>query len=206
THGLDFAKGKGRAMITADFYRRAAMYVRDRTFAAEADNSSRAPAPWNVATNTTFNLRSATTEYGNYLLGSVTATDQYGAVSAFTGARPTGVPATLTATSGAFFLQPSGTGGAAFATATPSRAGATHDYYWNNNAYRVIQPQSTRGNLYASANYELRPELTAFAEVMGYKARSVTNREPDGITASTDGNIIVPASNPFNPFGDRFWS
>jgi iron complex outermembrane receptor protein len=206
THGFDYLKGKGHAMITADFYSRKAMYARDRSFSAEADNSYRAPAPWNVSTSTTFNLRSATTEYGNYLLGAVSATDTYGAVTGFTGARPTGVPSTLAATSGAFFLAPNGSGGAQFLTATPSRTGVTHDYYWNNNAFRVIQPESKRTNVFASTEYELNDRITAFADASLYQAQSVTYREPDGITQSTDGFIIVPASNPYNPFGDRFWS
>jgi iron complex outermembrane receptor protein len=206
THGLDFAKGKGHAMITADFYSREAMYARDRPFSADADNSSRAPAPWNVSTNTTFNLRSATTQYGNYLLGTVTGTDAYGSVSAFAGARPAGVPAALAATTGAFFLVPNGSGGAAFANATPSRAGVTADYYWNNNSVRVIQPQSNRTNIFASGEFELNDRITAFADASLYQAQSVTYREPDGITQSTDGFIIVPATNPYNPFGERFWS
>ncbi|HLP24250.1 MAG TPA: TonB-dependent receptor plug domain-containing protein, partial [Acidobacteriota bacterium] len=71
THGFDFANGKGRGIVTADFYQREATYARDRAFMAESDNSYRAPAPWNVSTNTTFNLRSATSEYGNYTLGTV---------------------------------------------------------------------------------------------------------------------------------------
>ncbi|MBI4623479.1 MAG: TonB-dependent receptor [Verrucomicrobia bacterium] len=206
THGLDFAKGRGRAMFTADFYNRKAMYVRDRPFAAEADNSSRAPAPWNVATNTTFNLRSATTEYGNFVLGTPGPVNSFGAVTSFAGARPAGVPATLAAASGAFFLAPNATGGIQFLTTTPSRAGVTHDYYWNNNAYRVIQPESTRGNLFAHAEYDLNDRLTAFSDVSVYQARSITYREPDGITQSTDGFVIVPVTNPFNPFGNRFWS
>ncbi len=206
THGLEFAKGRGRAMITADFYSREAMYARDRSFSAEADNSYRAPAPWNLSTVTTFNLRSATTQYGNYLLGTVGGTDAYGSINSFTGARPTGVPATLAATSGAFFLVPNGTGGAAFATATPSRAGVTADYYWNNNAARVIQPKSDRTNIFASGEFDLTNRITAFADASLYQAQSITYREADGITQSTDGYIIVPASNPFNPFGDRFWS
>jgi iron complex outermembrane receptor protein len=200
THGFTFAGGKGHAMIVADLFDRDPMFARDRHFSAEADNSYRAPAPWNVSTNTTFNLRSATTEYGNFSTGTVNPT-----TGVFTAARPAGVPASLVATSGTFFLVPTTTG-VGFQTTTPARDGVTHDYYWNNNAYRVIQPQSTRGNLFASASYELRPNLTAFAEVMGYKARSVTVREPDGITASTDGDIVVPVTNPWNPFGDRFWS
>ncbi len=206
THGMDFAGGKGHGMITIDYYDRAAMFARDRSFSAEADNSYRAPAPWNVSTNTTFNLRSATTEFGNYLLGSISATDIYGTVTGFTGARPAGVPSTLAASTGVFFLAPNGAGGVQFLTATPSRAGVTHDYYWNNNAYRVIQPQSKRTTVFASGDYEINPRLSAFADLSLYRANSLTIREPDGITQSTDGFIIVPTGNPFNPFGDRFWS
>ncbi len=206
THGFEFSSGKGRGLVTIDYYDRQAMFARDRDFSAEADNSYRAPAPWNVSTNTTFNLRSATTEYGNYLLGSITATDSFGNVTGFTGARPTGVPSTLAASTGVFFLAPNGTGGVQFLTATPSRAGVTSTYYWNNNAYRVIQPETKRTTVFASGDYELGKNLTAFADLSLYRAESVTVREPDGITQSTDGFIIVPASNPWNPFGDRFWS
>src|SRR6202008_3375223 len=45
-----------------------------------------------------------------------------------------------------------------------------------------------------------------FVERSLYQAQSVRYREPDGITQSTDGFVIVPATNPWNPFGTRFWS
>jgi iron complex outermembrane receptor protein len=206
THGLNFAQGKGRAVLVADYYHRQVITAAKRDFANDNDHSNLAPAPWNVATNTTFNARSATTEYGNYLIGTVTGRDQFGAVNAFTGSRPTGVPATLAATTGLFVLQPNGSGGAAFGTATPSRAGVTHDYYWNNNSYRVIQPASGRTNAFTSVEYDLTPKVTLFGDASLYRAESVTYREPDGITQSTDGFIIVPDTNPYNPFGTRFWS
>ena len=199
THGFGFGAGKGRALVVLDLFKRSAIYARDRAFSAEADNSYRAPAPWNVSTDTTFNLRSATTEYGNYSTGTVNSS------GVFTAARPTGVPATLVATSGTFFIVPTASG-VGFQTTTPSRTGVTHDYYWNNNAYRVIQPETKRGNLFVSGEYELLPRLTLFTEFSAYRSRSITYREPDGITASTDGDIIVPATNPYNPFGTRFWS
>ena len=186
THGLDFAKGKGRAMITADFYQREAMMASERAFAADNDHSLQAPAPWGPP-STTFNARSATTQFGNYLVGTVTATNEFGSVTGFTGARPTGVPATLAATTGLFVLQPDGKGGAVFGTATPSRQGVTYDYYWNNNAYRVIQPKSARTNIFTSAEYDLNKAITLFADASLYRAHSVTYREPDGITQSTDG-------------------
>ncbi len=200
TEGLRFAQGKGHVMVTADFYDRAAMLVRDRPFAADADNSGRAPAPWNTPTNTTFNLRSATSEYGNFSLGTVAAD------GTFTAARSAGIPSTLVATSGQFYLVPTGGGAVGFQTTTPSRAGVTHDYYWNNNSYRVIQPESKRLNVFLNSEYDLNPRVTVFTEASLYQARSVTDREPDGVTASTDGNIIVPVTNPFNPFGNNFWS
>jgi len=205
THGLDFAKGKGRALITADFYQREATMASARDFAADNDHSLQAPAPWGPP-STTFNARSATTQYGNYLLGTVTATNEFGSVTGFTSARPTGVPATLASSTGLFVLQPDGKGGAVFGTATPSRVGVTYDYYWNNNTYRVIQPKSARTNVFASAEYDLGSSMTFFTDASLYRANSVTYREPDGITQSTDGFIIVPATNPFNPFGTRFWS
>ena len=157
-------------------------------------------------TTTTFNARSATTEYGNFLLGTVTATAPTGFVTGFTGGRPAGIPAALAATSGLFVLQPNGSGGVTFGTATPSRAGVTRDFYWNNNAYRVIQPKVRRTSVFAAAEYDLSDRLTAFVDASLYQSQGVTYREPDGITQSTDGFIIVPVTNPWNPFGNRFWS
>ncbi len=198
-HGFKFLDGRGRAMVVLDLYDRNPIFARDRAFSAEADQSLRAPAPWNVSTDTTFNARSATSEFGNYSLGTVNAS------GVFTPGRTAGIPSSLAATSGQFYLVPTATG-VGFQTTSPSRAGITGKYYWNNNTYRVIQPQSTRGNLFLSGEYDLVSHLTAFVEWSQYEARSITVREPDGITQSTDGNIIVPATNPYNPFGTRFWS
>jgi len=193
THGLSFAKGRGRALVTADLYLREAILAGSRDFAKDNDNTSRAPAPWNVPTVTTFNARSATTQYGNYLVGTPGPVDAYGFVTSFTGARPAGVPTTLASSTGLWVLQPGATGGVVFGTATPSRAGVTADYYWNNNAYRVIQPKSRRTNVYASAEYDVNDRVTAFADFTLYQAQSVTYREPDGITRSARASGLRPA-------------
>jgi len=198
THGLSFAGGRGRASVVLDVYDRQEILARNRDFMAESDKSSLAPAPWNVSTNTSFNARSATSEFGNYQIGTVSS------AGVFTAARPAGIPAALVAASGQFFLVPTTTG-VGFQTATPSRLGLTGTYYWNNNDYRVLQPDSNRVNAVISGEFELNNRLTAFTELSAYRARSLTYREPDGITQSTDGDIVVPASNPWNPFGNRFW-
>lgn len=199
-HGRDFAGGKGRLVALVDFYDREAIYARDRAFSAESDFSSRAPAPWNdLAKSTAFFSRSTTSAFGNYSLG-VANPD-----GSFTAGRSAGVPASLVAASGQFYLVPTA-GGVGFKTTTPARTGVERDYYWNNNTYRVIQPESKRVNWFDRLEYDLNARLTFFADFGVYRARSVTEREPDGITASTDGNLVVPASNPFNPFGSRYWS
>ncbi|MDB6094362.1 MAG: btuB 3 [Verrucomicrobia bacterium] len=199
THGFDFAGGRGRFFATLDLYDRAAIYARDRAFSAESDFTNRAPAPWNdLAKSTAFFSRSSTSAYGNYSLGTLNGD------GSFTASRPAGIPASLVATSGQFFLVPT-SGGTGFKTTTPGRTGVERDYYWNNNAYRVIQPESKRVNWFNHLEYDLNDRVTFFSDLSWYRARSLADREPDGITASTDGNIVVPATNPYNPFGTRFW-
>ncbi|PTX98570.1 TonB-dependent receptor [Opitutus sp. ER46] len=198
THGRAFASGKGHVQVVLDVYDRQAIFARDRDFMAEADMSSRAPAPWNVSTETTFNARSASSAYGFFQTGSVAAD------GTFTGKRPSGVSSTLTSSSGNFYLVPTTTG-VGFQTSSPSRTGITSTYYWNNNTYRVLQPRTTRYNGFVNATYDLTPQVTLFADLNAYHARSVTYREPDALSSSSDGTFVVPATNPWNPFGTRYW-
>jgi len=200
THGDTFAQGKGRLQLMLDAVDREAIFARNRDFMAEADMSYRAPAPWNDSSSTTFNARSATSEFGFYQLGQVN-----NATGAFTTGRPAGVPASLASASGQFYLVPS-TSGVGFQTTAPARTGVTGTYYWNNNTYRVLQPESRRYNAFLNTEYDLSDRLTLFADLTYYRAKSITYREPDGVTFSTDGAVIVPVDNPWNPFGSRFWS
>ena len=200
THGEDFADGRGRFLSTLDYYDRGAIFASDRDFSAAGDFTSRAPAPWNdVTKSTAFFTLSSTSAYGNYSLGTLNPD------GTFTAGRPAGIPGTLVAASGQFFLVPTA-GGTGFKTTTPARTGIEEGYYWNNNDYRVIQPESKRTNWFNSLEYDLNARVTFFSDLSVYHAKSVTYREPDGITASTDGSLIVPATSPYNPFGTRFWS
>lgn len=198
-HGLTFAGDRGKAQVVVDLYDREAIFARNRDFMAEADHTGRAPAPWNVSTNTNFNARSATSEFGSYNVGSVTS------AGTFVVRRPAGIPAALAATSGLFFLAPTDAGGVAFRTTTPPRSGVTNLYYWNNNEYRVLQPESFRTNLFSSVDFKLTDRVELFADLSYYQADSTTFREPASITLSTDGAFIVPSTSPWNPFGTRFW-
>jgi iron complex outermembrane receptor protein len=199
--GKDFAGRKGRLVTTFDVYHRDALFTRDRDFSADADNTYRAPPPWdNFNANTNFFGRSSGTAFGNFTVGSVSAG------GTFSGSRPTGIPASLASSNGTVFLVPNGNGGVAFATATPARVGTQRDYYYNINADRTIQPWSTRYSWFGSAEYDLSERLTVFGDFSYYDAKSKAYREPDAYAASTDKEIIVPATNPWNPFGTRFFS
>ena len=91
THGLDFANKKGRLTFTADWYDREGTFLRDRPFAADGDQVARAPAPWNVYTDTSFFKRTTTSAYGQFNTVVSPGRDQYGAFLV-TNQRPTGIP------------------------------------------------------------------------------------------------------------------
>ncbi len=208
THGLDFAGRKGRLVVTADWYDRKGTFLRDRTFAADGDQVARAPAPWNVYTDTSFFKRTTTSAYGQFNAVVSTGRDRYGAFLV-TNQRPTGLPASYFTSTGGFFLTPTtGSGQSGLATAAPARAasGPGKEYYWNLNDARSLQPQSKRGNLFVGGEYDLTPRLTAFADFNFYHARSLVLRDPDIYQSSVNGPLFVPANNPYNPFGERFWS
>ncbi len=199
--GKDFDGGKARLVTTFDVYHRAAIFLRDRSFSKDADLTNRAPAPWNDTANSTqFFNRSSLGVYGNYTVGTLAAN------GTFTGTRPAGVPASMASTTGAVFFVPTAAGGVAFKTTTPVRTGVERDYYYNLNSEQVIQPESTRRTWYGSGEFDLTPSLTAFANLNYYRAISTTYRDTDGYSSTADTQIVVPATNPWNPFGTRYFS
>lgn len=207
-HGRDFSNGKGRLVFTADRYLREGIWVGDRPFSADEDAIARAPAPWNVYTDTTFNGRTTNSSYGQFNTVVVNGQDQYGGYLV-TPTRPSGIPATLFTATGRFFLQPATASGQTnIAPTAPVRAasGPGKDYYYNTSDGRTKQPPSNRTNIYLSGEYDLTSRLTAFADFSYYEHRSLSQREPDVWSSSTSGILMVPASNPYNPFGVRFWS
>jgi len=198
THGRGFAGDKGSLYLNLDWFKRGGALTRDRGFSSESDLTARAPAPWNnFATDSDFFFRSSGSVYGNFLTGTLSG-------GVFTGGRPAGVSSTLVAASGNFFFVPTG-GATAFKTTTPARVGVERDYYYNNNLFRSIQPKSERLNLVGTAEYKFSDRLTGFADFSLYNSSSSGIREPDSVSRTSDGDIFVPTSNPYNPFGDRFY-
>jgi outer membrane receptor protein involved in Fe transport len=199
THGMDFLKGKGRLLTTLDYYNRDIIELTQRSFSKDSDHTKEAPAPWNdVAVSQDFFGYSTTSRFGAFKTGTVAAD------GSFVAARPSGVSSSLVASSGTFYFVPTDAGTVAFKTTSPARNTVERAYYWDNAPYRVIQPKSKRVNWFTRAEYDLSSRITLFGELSLYSADSTTNREPDSIGSSAD-YIVVPATNPFNPFGTRFY-
>lgn len=198
THGRGFADDKGSLYLNLDWFKRGGVLTRDRSFSSESDLTARAPAPWNdFGVDGDFFFRSSGSAFGNFITGSVSG-------GVFTAGRPTGVSSSLVAASGTFFFVPT-SAGVGFKTTTPSRVGIEREYYYNNNLFRSIQPKSERINLVGTAEYKFSDRLTGFVDFSLYHAQSNGIREPDQVSRSADGDLIVPATNPYNPFGTRFY-
>jgi outer membrane receptor protein involved in Fe transport len=177
TFGTDFAGGRGRFLVTADFLYRDAIYLKDRDFTANADHSASAPPPFNAATST-FNGASLTSFWPQVRVGTATTTTYFRPVN--------GVPT--------------------FTTVAPVR-GVNNDSFININQFFIGSPRSTRDNLFSAVEYDLKNGITAFGDVSLYHAKSYTQRTPISLNAPTTNRLAPLAiDNPFNPFGSRFYS
>ncbi len=177
TFGTDFAGGRGRFLVTADFLYRDAIYLSDRSFTANADHSAAAPPPFNAPTST-FNGTSLTSFWPQVRVGTATATTYFRPVN--------GVPT--------------------FTNVAPVR-GVNNDAFININQFFIGSPRSARDNLFSAVEYDLKNGITAFGDVSFYHAKSYTQRTPISLNAPTTNKLAPLAiDNPFNPFGSRFYS
>ncbi len=177
THGMQFAQGKGRFVITLEGFYREALYLRDRDFSKVSNTTAIAPAPFNVL-GSSFDARSARGYYPTFLVGTATANNYLKLVN--------GVP-TLT-------------------TAAPTRA-ANPEFYLDLNLFTMAQPRAKRTNSFASVEYDLTDRVKAFADIGYYRSVSTMVRQPLALNApTTDAYGVMSADNPYNPFGSRFYS
>ncbi|MEI6465832.1 MAG: TonB-dependent receptor plug domain-containing protein, partial [Verrucomicrobiota bacterium] len=79
------------------------------------------------------------------------------------------------------------------------------DLYADYNVYSVGQPRTTRYSFNSRVDYDLTPQLRAFAEFVGYDSKSMTARQPVTLNAS-DRVVTLSPDNPYNPYGSRFYS
>ncbi len=176
THGSEYADGRFRLITTFDIFDRDAIFLRDREFSTNANNSSRVPAPFNQPGGP-FDGRASTGVFQTFRVGTGTQANYF---------RPVNGVMTLT-------------------TVAPTRAN-NPEFYGNNNDYTVAIGSGTRLNWFTGMEYDLTDNVTLFSDLTYYKADSELIRSPLGLNApAADYLAPMPADNPYNPYGSRFY-
>jgi len=220
-----FNVGKTHFSVSFDYFHRDAIAASQRKWARHADQrQSRAlPAPWNGlplvdANGTTvrdndFDNRNNVNQWGQWQRGFI----QPGLVE-FVGSRPDGnrgiststtpPPGVATmATTGMFYLWPSPDGSISFKQTAPS---ANIDSVENTtrsnwNKWKILVPKTDRVQFATFIDRPVNENITAFGDLLFYHAHSYSGREPVNFKNTDDPGIYMPAANPYNPFGVRFY-
>jgi outer membrane receptor protein involved in Fe transport len=176
TFGAPFASGRGRILATVEYLYREAIYLRDRDFTVTSNVTAQAPAPFN-ALGGPFDARTPRGFYPTFFVGSGSTNNYF---------RPVDGVASLTAVA-------------------PTRA-ANPEFFLDLNQFGMAQPRTNRLNSFASVEYDLTPQITAFGDFSYYKSDSTMVRQPLALNApTTDQLALMSIGNPYNPYGSRFY-
>ena len=227
TGSHNFKIGRTSIGVSLDAFKRDKMMVNDRWWGEQSDLrlTHDLPAPWNgvavinpetgtpFAVDNDFDNSSTITNFGQFRRGFIQS-DYLTFVSGrpdgnagiVTTANPTGGVATMAA-DGTFFMVPDGQGGINFKQSTPSRTlgHVENGYYHNRLPHRTLIPGVKRVNAALFIEHELNDDLTLFGDVLYSGSRANSQRESANLQNVNEPGIYVPASNPYNPFGDRFY-
>ena len=76
----------------------------------------------------------------------------------------------------------------------------------NWNKWKVLVPATDRVQFATFVDHAINDRLAFFGDLLFYRAYSRTGREPVNMKNTDDQGIYLPAANPYNPFGVRFYS
>ncbi|MBI4624205.1 MAG: TonB-dependent receptor [Verrucomicrobia bacterium] len=220
-----FKSGKAHLSVALDYFHRDALAMSQRKWSSNSDQrlSRNLPAPWNGlplvdANGTTvrdndFANTNSVNQWGQWQRGSI----QPDYVT-FNGARPTGNTGITTsatpppgvatmATNGMFYLWPEPSGAISFRQAALSKNidSPENATYANWNKWKVLVPATDRVQFATFLDRPLNERLDLFGDVLFYRAYSRNGREPVNFKNTDDPGMYLPASNPWNPFGARFY-
>ena len=220
-----FRVGRTSVSLAVDYFHRDALAAHDREWASQADLrlNRNLPAPWNGrpvvdANGTTvrdndFNNTNAVNQWGQWQRGFIqpdfltfVGSRPAGNIGITTSTTPAAGVATM-ATTGMFYLVPGADGSVFFKQTAPSRNidSAENAVGSNWNDWKMLLPKSDRLQLAAFVDHPLNDRVRLFGDVLFYTAKSVTGREPVNFKNTDDPGIYLPAANPYNPFGVRFY-
>jgi iron complex outermembrane recepter protein len=223
-----FKKGKTHFSVSLDYFHRDALAAHDRSFSKNADLRSRAPAPWNgvpivdpssptgafFARDNDFDNRNNVNQWGEWQRGTIQSD-----YLTFNGARPAnnvGITTSTTppagvatlSTTGMFYLYPAPDGSVFFKQTRPSSNVDSVENYGtrsNWNKWKTLVPRTDRWQFGLFADRPLTDTVSLFGDMMFYAAHTFNGREPVNAKNTDDPGMYVPAGNPYNPFGVRFY-
>jgi outer membrane receptor protein involved in Fe transport len=223
-----FRRGRTHVSASLDYFHRDALAAHDRSFSKNADfRASRAlPAPWNglplpdpssttggvFARDNDFRNANAVNQWGQWQRGTIQPN-----FLTFVGARPAGNVGITTSTTpptgvatmaadGMFYLWPSAAG-VNFKQTAPSTNidNPENAAYSNWNKWKMLVPATDRMQFATFVDHDFNEKLSFFGDLLFYRAYSRTGREPVNFKNTDDQGIYLPAANPWNPFGMRFY-
>ena len=221
-------RGKTHISVSLDYFHRDALAAHDRDFAKNADmrvNRS-LPPPWNgipivdpssptgalFARDNDFRNANSVNQWGQWQRGLIQSD-----FLTFVGSRPAGNVGISTAasspsvasmaTDGMFYLYP-GPSGVTFKTTAPSTNIDNPEVavFSNWNKWKILVPATDRVQFAIFVDHPINERVNIFGDFLFYRAYSRTGREPVNFKNTDDQGIYLPASNPYNPFGVRFYS
>lgn len=224
-----FTKGDTRISLALDYFHREALLARDRDWSRNSDLRLRGdvPAPWDGQPVTTasgatarendLHNGAATTQYGQFQRGFIDETDWLTFTDtgrpddnrgiSTSSSPPVGV-ATMAA-DGTFFFYPTEDDRINFKRSAPSKnievANSEGLFYYNLAEDRSIVPSTDRVNAAAFLNQRITDRLELFGDIMYFGSHSTAWREPENMQNVNEPGLYVPADNPWNPFGVRFY-
>lgn len=221
-----FKKGKTHLSTSIDYFHRDALAAHDRDWSKNGDmRINRAlPAPWNglpltdpatglaIARDNDLRNANATNQWGQWQRGLIQSDFR-----TFVGSRPTGNTGITTSTTpptgvatmaadGMFYLWPSPSG-VSFKQTAPSANidNPENATFTNVNKWRMLVPATDRFQFATFIDHTINDKLSLFGDLLFYRAYSRTGRDPVNFKNTDDPGIYLPAANPYNPFGVRFY-
>ncbi len=219
-----FMKGKTHLSATVEYFHRDALTAKDRSWARQADQRKYGtlPAPWNglplvdangtIVRDNDFDNRQAITRFGAWQR-ELAQPD-----GSFVGSRPTGNTGIVTSTApspvatmsatGTFNYWETATGEMNWKQTAPSRNIDSPEelaYEANVNTWRIFLPRTDRVQIATFIDRPVKGSIRFFGDLMYYYARSIGGYEPVNFNNADMVDGYVPASNPWNLFGMRFY-
>jgi outer membrane receptor protein involved in Fe transport len=176
-HGQDLFNGRAHWTSLLDVMYRQELYAADAGRGVDADKQSLVPGAW--ATVGAFNDRTASSGYTTFI-GKMPGTTK----------------------SATYYIVPTANGVGYTSTPTAAQKFATT---YNVNQVGYSQPESRRINWFNSLDFVLNEKTTLYTELALYRAESLMERPAVAYGAGSDTAAVVPASNPYNPFGTAYF-